>query len=261
MSFNYPHGERLHWKIGRKWVWLGTSCLALLFALVFTCFWASYSIEHWFRGFPSSYWAERVRRWHKAGLADRFRSATGIERIDDWLSDCGLAGMPRVLVGQAAAIPVLLDILKNPDSGVRLEAAEALFCHGDDLDVQNALIKALHDPNIQVRRWAFDTLRECKDCKIRVIEELTTSLKDPETEVVCWAAFSLEQLIRQLPPEEVITLLDDSEFMIRYKALKRLEEIGDQSPATLKQLASTVAHDESWEIKAKAAELLQNLSR
>jgi HEAT repeat protein len=134
---------------------------AILLLLPFL-FWASYAAisllqgEHFYHGLPTSHWARATRRW--------LRSEDGWLRkqlpwvpvwFDGPLAYLGFAGKPAVLNGDVAAVPVLVDLLREEEMGARSIAAETLGSLGPAATMAvPALAKALQDEDLFVRRNA-----------------------------------------------------------------------------------------------------------
>lgn len=93
--------------------------------------------------------------------------------------------------GERAAVPVLVEALKDPDNGVRREAAKALGRIKDARAVA-PLVEALRDGDGNVRLYAAYALGEIKDPK--AVKALLRALGDPEWCVRDQAAWALREI-------------------------------------------------------------------
>jgi hypothetical protein len=128
-------------RLRRRWKLAG---LAGLLALPWLL-WGGYAAvgvlrgQHLYHGLPSGYWASAVRRH---------------EHHDDWLTAgpvwlreaLGLGGIPAVLAGDPAAVPVLLDLLRSKDENVSVHAELALRATRPEARIiMPVVIRALHE--------------------------------------------------------------------------------------------------------------------
>jgi HEAT repeat protein len=99
-----------------------------------------------------------ISRWHDSILAPKAAGALG-------------------LLGDRRAIPVLAELLKNPDYyNVRPSAAEA-FTHFSDFTVPPELVAALRDPDTEVQWLAVKALLQSHDPK--AIDALIAAIPNP----------------------------------------------------------------------------------
>jgi hypothetical protein len=146
-----------------------TIVLAALLVVFPFLLWGGYAAvavlqgQHFFRGLPSSYWARRVRRLSDAALQGNLPPPAWWEAhlpsgVVAALADFGI-GDRVSLLWNAAAIPVLLDLLKDPDEQIRWLAARALGWTGCPVkEARSALVDALRDRSEKVREeagWAL----------------------------------------------------------------------------------------------------------
>ena len=129
-----------------------------------------------------------------------------------------------------AAVPALIDALKDKDLGVRRNAAWALGRMKDPQAVP-ALIKALKDESSYVRRAAAVALGEIKDP--RAVPALIEALKGENDFVRENAAWAL-QAIGQPAVPALIDALKDESWLVRWKAAWAL--VGVVSKAALEKL-------------------------
>ncbi len=94
-------------------------------------------------------------------------------------------------VGDRAAVPALIEALKDSENGVRREAAKALgFIKDDRATVP--LLEAFSDNDTNVRLYAAYALGEIKDAK--AVDALVQALGDPEWCVRDQAAWALREI-------------------------------------------------------------------
>jgi hypothetical protein len=201
----------------KKWLWLVVAPVALLLVcyavLVVVGMWRG---EHFYAGRPTSYWRAtlKVSSWYdNAPLGQRLSHFAG-RFLDRPL-------YPRVKSGSAAALPVLLDLLRDPDPDVRFEVVSTLGFYGPRTDVAvAALEQALTDPEEDVRHTAAHCLGEFVRESAVAREAVCRALKSDDA--------ALHQLVLNGLPEsgpesqEVVAALGDalSEEDLRYLAEK-----------------------------------------
>ena len=148
-------------------------------------------------------------------------------------------------------IDILVNALKNEESGVRREAAEALGKQGwepgdntekidyliakqkwDELvkmgkPAVDPLINALKDKDSGIQGRAAEILGKIKDH--RAIESLITALKDKDSGVQGRAAEALGEIGKPDAVEPLITALKDKDPSVRWEAAEALGEITEQN--------------------------------
>jgi hypothetical protein len=107
--------------------------------------------EHFYRGFPSSYWEGRLKSWANNPVG-QFHSVPLLNRVVAYF---GLSGRPAILdAHDSSAVPVLLDLYKSKDDRVRHQAIDALIRSPFNAAAAATLAADLNDPSIEVRRGA-----------------------------------------------------------------------------------------------------------
>ncbi|MEA3429767.1 MAG: HEAT repeat domain-containing protein, partial [Nanoarchaeota archaeon] len=151
------------------------------------------------------------------------------------------------------AVIALIQALKEEDSGVRRNAAEALGEIKDPTAVP-ALIQALKDENSAVRRNAAEALGEIKDST--AVPALIQALKDEDWIVEICVAKALEEIKDPTAVPVLIQLLKDDESHVRSYAAETLGEIKDSTavPALIQALK-----DEESYVRGYAAKALGNI--
>jgi len=147
-------------------------------------------------------------------------------------------------------IPYLLPYADDIDVGTRAQTLKTLakFTHPA---VKNAMIKALSDPNKQIRQTALESIANGQfDVSASYICPL---LRDPDMKV---QATAIDTLIRIHDPNIVNYLIeilnDDSEY-IRRAAVEVLNEVAD--PRAIKNLLNAM-RDTDWWVRVRAADAL-----
>jgi HEAT repeat protein len=90
-----------------------------------------------------------------------------------------------------AAVAGLIALLKDPDPGVRSQAADTL-AELEAHDAVDALIASVKDANVDVRRHVIDALGEIGDPK--ALDALTRALKDEDAGVRRHAAAAIAEV-------------------------------------------------------------------
>ena len=127
---------------------------------------------------------------------------------------------------QGDRVAKLIEALKDGDSGVRREAAEALQEIKDPRAVE-PLIGALKDEDSDVRWAAAWALGEIKDPI--AVPALSEALKDGNAGVQCAAALALGRIKDPRAVPQLIEALKDEDEYVRKAAAEALGEIGDRS--------------------------------
>jgi hypothetical protein len=110
----------------RRWLWLAVALLLLLLAI--PGYWVVPGLirhEHFYDGFPSSHWTSVIRNWIER---DERRKAGQVSLVDVLGSLASRGTKPSVLRGDPGAVPVLLEILADPETPVRIAAFRGLAC-------------------------------------------------------------------------------------------------------------------------------------
>jgi HEAT repeat protein len=114
------------------------------------------------------------------------------------------------------AVPALIAALKDENVEVRRAAARSLSNHRDRRAVP-ALIEALKDSDAEVRMCAADALGEFADA--RAVPGLAALLKDGSKDVRRAALGALDEFADQVPDETILAALNDSDADVRMAAL------------------------------------------
>jgi HEAT repeat protein len=234
-------------RLRRRWVLAGL-VLALPWLL-----WGGYAglalyhQEHFYHGLPSSYWERVVRAWSPP------------ERpLPDWVPDrlaplaryFGLNGSPAVLESDAAAVPVLDDLLRSEDARVRELAARTIFSIGPAASsaARGLLIAAALDPIPEDQRaWGFTAAQAAHSALCDMGEAVVPALLDAlaqqeDGRLRREAAIALNRQ-STLPPSALPVLkeaLQDPDARVREKllwALYRVEGWGAVAGAEVLDLA------------------------
>lgn len=114
------------------------------------------------------------------------------------------------------AVPALISALKDQDVQVRRAAAQSL-ANLDDPRAVPALIAALKDDDAEVRTSAADGLGRLEDA--RATPGLVASLSDKNKDVRRAALSALQSLPGQVPVEAILTALNDGDTEVRQSAI------------------------------------------
>jgi HEAT repeat protein len=153
-------------------------------------------------------------------------------------------------IGDAEAVPGLLEALHDADADVRWAAAAALERIGDAAAVPG-LLEALHDADADVRWAAAAALERIGDAA--AVPGLLAALRDANAGVRRAAAEMLGQIGDAAAVPGLLHALRDAEARVRKAAAKALGQIGDATavPGLLHALGDT-----AWLVRAAAAEAL-----
>lgn len=154
------------------------------------------------------------------------------------------------------AVPALMAALKDPDVQVRRAAAQALANHEDPRAVP-ALIDALKDSDAEVRATAAMALGEFEDK--RAGAPLVALLKDGNVEVRRAALYALQGTEAEVPVDAIVAAMGDADDEIRQAALglalSRLHRDGEEdSPADPRFVAlfTRLLADRDADVRAQA---------
>jgi eukaryotic-like serine/threonine-protein kinase len=149
-----------------------------------------------------------------------------------------------------SALPDLLPRLEGKDLGIRVQLM-AIVSRFGTVDVQNALLKQVKDPNKLIRQAALMGLS--KQPPLSNIAPIVGLLADADIEV---ANRAVELLIKAAHPDTmqylIVALQDESEYA-RRAAVEVLNELGDVH--AIKYLFSAIK-DSDWWVRSRAADAL-----
>jgi HEAT repeat protein len=243
----------------RRWHILLTISLVAVFAGVYA-FTKTLRDEHFFRGRSSSYW-KRVVRDYEPNEASW--SPSIVERILDYSN---VTNRPAVFSGDLAALPVLVDLLNDPDQDVRRYVVAALADFHGAREVLPLLLSALNDRDPDVRAEALLVLAvghfPAQDVFVRVIQ----ALGDGDERVRHQACESLVEL--QLGYAEgfptLVRYLNSPDAQIRSGVVSTLMGlvINDRVPqATVTPLVIQALRDKDDRVAVAAAISLLGMGR
>ncbi|MBZ0315539.1 MAG: HEAT repeat domain-containing protein [Anaerolineae bacterium] len=155
-------------------------------------------------------------------------------------------------IGDPAAVPPLLDILRDADEIVRGRAWEALGNIGTPAVPR--LLESLRDFNEKVRAGAANALGNIKDPV--ALPNLLEALHDPSPQVRASAAAALGNIGDPIAITALSDALRDSDISVRRLAANALGNIGD--PVALPNLLEAL-HDPSPQVRASAVAALGNI--
>ena len=172
----------------------------------------------------------------------------------------------------SAAVPALIQLLKDQNSEVRSQATEALGKVGSaTVDQVPDLIQLLKDENSEVRLNASKALREIG---IEAVPALIQLLNDENSLVRQNAAFALSEIGPEAKQEmvktlsqmgsqaipDLIQLLEDPSSAVRSSAAKVLAEIGPEAKPAITALIQLL-NDDSNEVRSQANRSLREIGR
>ncbi|NET34194.1 MAG: TIR domain-containing protein, partial [Cyanothece sp. SIO1E1] len=153
-----------------------------------------------------------------------------------------------------AAIPALLQALKDENSDVRRSATEGLGQLRSEAAIP-ALLQALKDENSDVRRSATEGLEQLRS--EAAIPALLQALKDENSDVRRSATEGLGQLRSEAAIPALLQALKDENSDVRRSAAEGLGQL--QSEAMILGLLQAMKHQDS-DVCRHAAEILREIS-
>lgn len=160
--------------------------------------------------------------------------------------------------GQGAPLEPLIVMLQDPVSSVRAAAARALGLAGSRSPqvAVPALLRAIEDPDLEVRRMAINALAWCRDgAAVAAVSKL---LADPVGIVRASAIRALSRLSDDGLEPTALELLEDPDLAVRVEAIRCLRLHGTQaSLAALAEIEddATVVGDSTMAQMARDARL------
>jgi HEAT repeat protein len=218
--------------------------------------------ESFYQGRPTSYWSQQIRAYqHRVPPSS----------IDRLMATLGLSAPNHreppleAMLGQEpdpAAVPVLTELLGDPDDQVRYHAANTLSHCGPKAGAAvPALVKMLRDPNIYDRRNAAKTLAHIGPAAKEAVPDLIEALKDEDEWVLYHVAMALGrigpdareavpgliQVLRSDKAEHdpfnpeglegrVLVQTPDSDKAARFTLMKLTATVGDAAAYALKEI-------------------------
>lgn len=132
--------------------------------------------EAFFRGYPTGYWREVLRAEGRAGELE----INTVLTLED----------PR-------AVPVLLELLADPDPDVRWPSVLLLQRAGSAGDVEPVLRETLDDPDVGVRLQAIDALARMRVAAMPAVPRLVELSQDDDVDISTHARFALWEIDRE----------------------------------------------------------------
>jgi HEAT repeat protein/beta-lactamase regulating signal transducer with metallopeptidase domain len=158
----------------------------------------------------------------------------------------------------SVAVPALIQALKDPDLEVRRAAARALARYEDPRSVP-AFIEALKDADAEVRATSADALGNLGDS--RAVGPLSALLKDANADVRHQALSALDNLDVPVPTATLVEAMGDKDADVRQAAISLAsEQMSDEhkDPALFSPLAGLLK-DPSADVRQQAANALGEL--
>ncbi len=149
----------------------------------------------------------------------------------------------------SAAAPLIKALKKDPESGVKAAAAEALGFLGSSKSV-SAMLTLFDTADVVVRNSVVRALIRLADPA--VIDGLAAHLKHADKAVRVLAAHALGQIHDQRVTKQLINALDDEAFVVRQAVVKALGDIADPraAEALMRASADPEAFRQVWVIES-----------
>lgn len=243
-----------------------------------------------YQGKPVTFWSAAVRDWAnrhspEAGLPTQAEAKL---RLIIWHDDMP---PPTVLRDDPAALPVLLELRRDPDGDVRFEAVRVLgrlypqfpdlvIALGDAIrdkernirlvatkslargwnEAEPVLRAALEDQDHRVRYTAATAIGEHGPRAQGLVPELHKAMEDPEGLVRVPAALAVWKVGG--PNDEVMALLlrelRDEDYVVRFAAVTALGSIGPQAKGALPQI-TRLLKDETISVREAAERAIKKI--
>ncbi len=167
---------------------------------------------------------------HKASIEALALLGISVERLAADLANpnwqtrvAGLSTMSKL--GDAKAVPVVINVLKDSDARVRAEAAQVLGVLRDKRAV-DPLMNLLNDPSVEVRIQATTALGYLRDN--RALAVLTALLNDKDSRVSLAAAESLARMQDPKATQVLLNSLTSQDWRTRSRAAQVLARVATE---------------------------------
>ncbi len=247
----------------RRILWACIGLLAILAALLVP--WGIYFLpayvrgEHFYRGRPTSYWSGEIKRWRESGDPDQYEAPL-LDKVLNFLSNEVRTTVPAVRnSSDPAAIRVLIDLLEDDDSHVRLWAQHDLAVIDSRSEEAVArFVAALKDPNPDIRGLGATFLGHGHSQNRAVVPALGEALRDN----VDWVRLEALEALANFGPEVVPQLaraLNDPKKEIRCKAICYIARYGQDAREAVPSLIRVARKDEDENVRQEAVSALQEI--
>jgi|GEM_PF-3025036 len=206
------------------------------------------------------------------GLSSNAADSTRLERVIKRLIDNlhlpdpedraeAAKALGNIEHGATAAIPALIEALKDPATLVRQSAASSLGAIGPEAKAAiPALIEALEDQSASVRRDASKSIGRIGPEAKAAVPALIEALKDPTTSVRQSAISALGGIWPEakMALPSLLRALDDKDELVRNSAALTLGKIGAEAKAAVPALIEAL-RDQSILVRVCAAYALSGI--
>lgn len=156
-----------------------------------------------------------------------------------------------------APVPLLRQLLRDPDFRIRLQAMAAL--HDNQAMEPEEIQTALLDPNPWVRQWMRNHLPEDPGARLEILEPLQQEFSSPDTSVKVRILETLNQT-DNLPDRLLIAAIQEPEKRLRVKALFLLADHPKAVKENLSDLSAILEKGDELE-RFLALEIFASLGR
>ena len=192
----------------------------------------------------------QLRQWGNPNAATVTSALVGLLASDEIpvrLQAAQLLGQLRQ--GKEAAVPVLTDILREPQSFYRIQAAQALAqFSGDNKDAIDALAAMLRDPMPTARHQAAQALAQMgPEGQKLALPTLLAMVNDPLQFARTQALQALAKMRGPAAKDAVAAIasrLDDPDRTLRPQALQALAQMGYEARSAIPTLAAHLKNDD-----------------
>jgi hypothetical protein len=185
--------------------------------------------EHFYHGLPSSHWSEAIKQaWSGSPPNGLPWSWRWLDSPQAYLGPRGDGGA----MADPAAVPVILDLLGDPDDFVQGMAATGLGELQPPEQITPALVALLHHPEARRRAGACSVLYRFGPAAKEAVPALVSALYDEDAQVRLWTAAALGEMgadATEAVPALVALLRDENEEVCG-NVVHSLGKIGTASP-------------------------------
>ncbi len=172
-----------------------------------------------------------------------------------------IESLGRVHTDPNTVVPILIKLLSDQDSGVRIWTANALRDLGGDAEaVVPRLFELLKDRDSGVRRTAADAINKIDpDATEKLLPFLISSLSEPEWNAQFYAVNALARIGPDAKPAvlELFKLLQSKDSTLRQRAVQTIKNIDPETAALRKAELDAAIHPEPDPVMSDLIKRLQ----
>jgi HEAT repeat protein len=174
-----------------------------------------------------------------------------------------LTALEKIGPDAGAAIPTLVDALKDSNFAFRLRVAELLASLGGfrATAAVDTLIEAFREKDEKIRQRAVVALRKFGPEASAAIPPLMQALKDADGDVRQSASEALANIGKPAIPSLLQTLNNEISSSVRIRACWALGEMGAEAKEAVSALRAASSEDRNFDVRKAAKEALRKIQR